>query len=237
VVDTYERGLRRTGRALGPVRDLDVFEEKARVYLATLPLEQQAGLDPLLAAWHDERVAAREAMLVYLDGNGYARFVARFARFLTSPGRGVATRPEGMPRVRDVVPQLIIARFKAVQVDGQGALAAGTIEELHALRIDCKKLRYALEFFSPVLGPGARLVIDEVKALQDHLGDLNDAHVAVELLRTFLEGAPADKEGVVAYLENRMAEGERLMRAFPAAWAEFNRPALEQSLLAAVSRL
>jgi hypothetical protein len=34
-----------------------------------------------------------------------------------------------------------------------------------------------------------------------------------------------------------MAEGERLMRAFPAAWAEFNRPALEQSLLAAVSRL
>jgi CHAD domain-containing protein len=237
VVDSYERGLRRTGRALGPVRDLDVFEDKARAYLATLSPENQSGLDPLLAAWHDERVVAREAMLVYLDGNGYARFVARFAGFLTSPGRGVATLPEGMPQVRGVVPGLLITRYKAVQVDGEGALAAGTIEELHALRIDCKKLRYALEFFTPVLRPEAQLVIDEVKVLQDHLGDLNDADVAVEILRTFLEEAASDKEGVVAYLDNRVAERERLMRAFPAVWAEFNRPELEQALLAAVSDL
>jgi CHAD domain-containing protein len=237
VVATHEKGLRRTGRALGPVRDLDVFEEKARAYLATLPPEQRNGLDTLLADWNDQRVAAREAMLVYLDGNGYARFVARFARFLTTPGRGAAAPLKDMPRVRDVVPQLILTRLKTAQVDGQGALAAGTIEKLHALRIDCKKLRYALEFFTPVLGPEAGPVIDEVRKLQDHLGDLNDAHIAVELLRTFLEGAPPDQEGVVAYRENRVAERERLMRAFPATWAKFNRPELEQSFVAAVSRL
>jgi CHAD domain-containing protein len=132
---------------------------------------------------------------------------------------------------------LIIARFRAVQVDGDSALAGGTIEELHALRIDCKKLRYALEFFAPVLGAEARVVIDEVKALQDHLGDLNDAQVAVELLSAFLEGTPAGKEGIGAYIQFCEAERERLIRSFPDAWAEFNRPALQQSLLAAVTDL
>jgi CHAD domain-containing protein len=222
VVEPYQKGLRRTGRALGPVRDLDVFEEKARAYLGTLPPEQRGGLDALLEAWHDERVAARETMLVYLDGNGYARFVARFAKFLTSPGRGAAALAEGMPRVRDVVPQLIMTRFKTVLVDGQNALAAGTIAELHALRIDCKKLRYALEFFTPVLGPEAGSVIEEIKRLQDHLGDLNDAHLAAGLLRAFQDERPGAQDGIAAYLASRVAEQDRLMRAFPAAWASLS---------------
>ena len=233
----FRKGLRRTGRALGPVRDLDVLKEKARAYLATLTPEQPGGLDPLLAAWRDQRAAAREAMLSYLDGNGYARFVARFARFVATPGRGAAAVPGGMPRVRDVIPELIMTRFRTVLGDGDSALAGGTIEELHALRIDCKKLRYALEFFTPVLGAEVRGVIGEVKTLQDHLGDLNDAQVAVELLSAFLEGTPAGAEGVRAYLRHCEGERKRLVRAFPAAWADFNRPALKELLLAAVAGL
>jgi CHAD domain-containing protein len=236
-VATYSKLLRRTGRALGPVRDLDVFEEKARIYLTALPPEQQSGLDTLLATWHDQRAAAREAMVAYLDGNEYARFVAQFGRFLTTAGREAALPPAQMPRVCAIVPQLILSRFRAVQSDGNDALAEGTIERLHALRIDCKALRYALEFFSPVLGRQAGSVIEEIKVLQDHLGDLNDAHIAAELLRSFLSSTLTEKEGIMAYLDDREAEYERLRRAFPAAWGNFNRPELEQSLVAAVSVL
>jgi CHAD domain-containing protein len=236
-VAIYSRLLRRTGRALGPVRDLDVFEEKARIYLAAAPPEQQSGLDTLLATWHDQRIAAREAMLAFLDGNEYARFVARFGRFLTTAGREAALPPDEMPRVCDIIPQLILSRFRAVQSDGNDAQEEGTIEQLHALRIDCKALRYALEFFSPVLGWQAGSVIDEVKVLQDHLGDLNDAHIAAELLRSFLPSMLTDEEGILAYLDDREAECERLRRTFPGAWAGFSRPELEQSLVAAVSVL
>jgi hypothetical protein len=45
------KGLRRTGRTLGAVRDLDVFYEKTRAYLDGLPEERAGDLDGLLVAW------------------------------------------------------------------------------------------------------------------------------------------------------------------------------------------
>jgi inorganic triphosphatase YgiF len=61
-IQPYLKGLRQIGRALGPVRDLDVFEDKAQQYLATLPTGQADVPDGLLAAWQIERVSAREQM-------------------------------------------------------------------------------------------------------------------------------------------------------------------------------
>ena len=49
--------------------------------------------------------------------------------------------------------------------------------ERHGLRIAAKKLRYSAEAFAPLLKTGPAL-IGRVKALQDGLGDLNDAVVA-----------------------------------------------------------
>ena len=51
VTKPVERGLRRTGRTLGAVRDLDVFHEKTQRYLATLPEAQRGDLEPLLDVW------------------------------------------------------------------------------------------------------------------------------------------------------------------------------------------
>ena len=54
VVKTHLKGLRATGRALGRVRDLDVFIEKAEAYRLTLAPEAQPGLDLLLEMWGRE---------------------------------------------------------------------------------------------------------------------------------------------------------------------------------------
>ena len=50
VLKTQLKGLRATGRALGHPRDMDVFMEKAHLYLNSLPEDQRAGLDPDRAA-------------------------------------------------------------------------------------------------------------------------------------------------------------------------------------------
>jgi CHAD domain-containing protein/uncharacterized protein YjbK len=238
-VKPYLKGLKRTGRALGPVRDLDVFEEKARRYLATLPLDQASALDDLLSNWHAERVSARQRMLAYLDSERYSRFVERFGQFLSTSGAGAMPRPVNGPTsflVRHIAPQLLYSRYEAVRAY-EPLLDSAPIDLLHALRIDFKRLRYVLEFFLPVLGPEAKMMIGEVKQMQDHLGDLNDADVAVQLLQGFLAGVQEGHQGVRAYLRDREDERTRLLESFPAAWARFTRPEVRRHLALAVAVL
>jgi len=239
----FVKGLRRTGRVLGAVRDLDVFWEKTRRYLDTLLPEQQSGLDPLRAVWEAECEEARERMLAYLDGDRYARFVERFGEFLQTPGAGalpvVLEGGEPLPhRLRHVVPAAVYQRLAAVWAYDEWVTGPDVpLARLHQLRIAAKGLRYTLEFFQEVLGPEAKSLIKEIKGLQDHLGDLQDAVVASNLLRDFLtwgtwghrdvEGkyvslptVPIVAPGVAAYLTARQVELQRLLDTFPDAWAQ-----------------
>ena len=69
--------------------------------------------------------------------------------------------------------------------------------KLHRLRIDCKKLRYLLEFFRDLYEPTEiGKVIGALKGLQDNLGDFNDLTVQQGAMERFAEelkaaGAPA----------------------------------------------
>ena len=58
---------------------------------------------------------------------------------------------------------------------------------LHELRIECKKLRYLLEFFSSLF-PADKMdiIISQLKKLQDNLGDFNDFYVQQINLREML---------------------------------------------------
>ncbi len=51
--------------------------------------------------------------------------------------------------------------------------------ELHRLRITCKRARYAVELFEPALGEGAKPIEKALIDVQDHLGALQDAVVAL----------------------------------------------------------
>lgn len=238
-VKPYIKGLKRTGRALGPVRDLDVLEQKARRYLATLPTCQVDALDGLLSSWCTERASARQRLLAYLDGERYGRFVERMDHFVSTEGAGVvpvSADGQASLRVRHTTPQLLYDRYEAVRAY-ESLLEAASIDLLHALRIDFKRLRYALEFFLPVLGHEAQITIGEVKRMQDHLGDLNDADVAVQLLQAFLATSGDGQEGARAYLRNREDERAQLLESFPAAWSHFTRPEVRRSLALAVAAL
>lgn len=242
------KGLRATGRALGRVRDLDVFMEKAQMYLETLPETDRQGLEPLLHAWADERDKDRQEMLTYLDSPGYAEFKQRFNRFLQTPGAGALPADPVTPdHVREVVPVLIYTRLAAVRAY-EPVLPNARIEQLHALRIEFKKLRYALEFFREVLGSSAKDVINDIKKMQDHLGDLNDADVATAILRQVLDGWDArqaerplaerqNPEAIVAYLAYRHAERHHLMVSFSESWDYFMRPEFRAALAEAVAVL
>ena len=250
VTASLVKGLRRIGRALGAVRDLDVFLEKAGAYLATLPEGERSSLDPLLASWQAKREEARRQLLALLDSPRYQSFCRAFDLFTATPGMGAANDEGAQPTptlLAHVAPMLIYQRLAEVRAFAP-LLAAAPVTLLHRLRIACKRLRYTLEFFEEALGSEVKEVIKEVVAMQDHLGSLQDTVIAADLLRGFLnewaerqksDGAvqQVDIHGVTQYLAVKQAEQFELLRAFPAAWQRLDNPRLRERLSRALSAL
>jgi CHAD domain-containing protein len=246
-IEPFGRDLRTVAGALGAVRDLDVFKEKAEHFMADHP---DADLTPLLDGWEQRYAKARRKFIATLDKGKYERFVARFHEFLITPGAGALPSDPGditAYQVRHVAPRLIYEHYEQVRAY-EAVTDDAPITTLHALRIDFKRLRYTLEFFEEVLGSQARQVINEIKTMQDHLGDLNDADVAETMLREFVDhhnqaysGVPLtmrpDISGVLAYAAAKDEEKRRLLDTFPKAWANFNRDKVRRDLALAVSVL
>jgi CHAD domain-containing protein len=238
--------LRAARQALGPVRDLDVFIENAQNYQR----KTGADLQLLLKTWQTEREAARHTMLAYLDSPAFETFKTDFEHFLGTSGSGVRRYDpqEPHPQVTwQAAPMLIYQRYSAV-LACEGLLAAANPEQLHDLRIRCKKFRYAVEFLREILGKPAAEVIGDLKAVQDHLGQLNDAHLAGELLsglmtkfeahhRSLPLGVRPELDGITAYLATLNNQRRQRTDTFPQAWTHFIRPEFRRALALAVSEL
>jgi CHAD domain-containing protein len=248
-LSAYNASLKRIAGSLGEVRDLDVFMDKAQKYAQKSP---DVDLAPLFAEWQKRLEIARERLMHRLDSREFARFNEEFHKFLTTPGKGARALPDPEDRepveARHVFPRMLYGLYEQVRVYDD-LVDSREVTTLHALRIELKRLRYALEFFEEILGPEGRAVIKEVKVLQDHLGDMNDAEVAVMILRDFVDeedrknsGKPRfmrqpDVSGVRQYMLAKQLEKDRLINTFPTAWAAFTREDVRRNLALAVSAL
>jgi CHAD domain-containing protein len=127
-------------------------------------------------------------------------------------------------------------------------LDTASIERLHQLRIEVKRLRYTIESLREVLGSEKKAVIRELIRLQDHLGDLNDADVACHVLGKYLDSWRArqvdlsfaerqDPEPVVAFLAAKQAERHHLLGEFGLRWERFMQSDFRKNLAWAVAVL
>jgi CHAD domain-containing protein len=241
------RGLRNTGRTLGRVRDLDVMLDKAQVYRKSLAEPEQRSLDILLTDWNEQRDRDRAHLLAFLDSEEYQTFKRKFNVFVNTPGMGVLpfNRDEPVPDlVKEIAPVLVYTRLGHVRAYAP-YLPGAPIERLHALRIEFKLFRYTVEFFREVFCGNVKEVIDLLKKVQDHLGDLNDADVVRIVLQEYLaklraqaaEGAETDLSGIDAYCTFRVNERDSLVASFSDVWAGFDRVAVRQMIAECVSIL
>lgn len=246
LVRDLEADLRKTGRTLGAARDLDVFNKTARQYLRSLPKQQRGDLDPLLASWKRQKQIAQRELIAYFDSPRYQRLVEKLGDFLATPGAGVANnKAEPAPaQVRHVLSSTIWARYEAVRAY-EIILPTAATSDLHALRIECKYLRYTLEFFQEVLGQGAPQVIRQVIAVQDHLGEIQDADVASRLLAEYLSKAfkeqalaitpaTADLDGVTRYFSHRLDQSRQMAATFSPLWKQIDSIKFRRRLAAVI---
>ena len=115
--------------------------------------------------------------------------------------------------------QLVSQRYARVKKRGRGISQLG-FEDLHRLRIQVKRLRYAIEFFLPLLEEKAAGTLEALVDLQDLLGQLNDDATAWSLLDTLaVEESSAQYQQAVGFLRGWCArDGEQCRNQLEAAW-------------------
>lgn len=213
--------LRWLGGVLGRIRDLDVLLGHLRAQAADLSTEEQDAVARLLRGLVEQRRRARRRMLDTFRGARYARLLATLAELIDGPPTaepvdvpGDAKRAAGTALLRAVrAPHRKLAKAAAALGDDP------TDEELHALRIRGKRLRYAAELAAPTVGgKRMRALIKATKEFQDILGDHQDTVVAEQELRRLIDEQDQPEVDVV-FVAGRLVEREQARRArCRAAW-------------------
>lgn len=236
----YLAELRDVGARLGAVRDLDVLIEILVTYGQHRGDRQRVGLEPLLTAWHTDREARRVELVEALGSERFAEFIRDYQAFVETPGLAAVAIPPHTPGlVRNRMPATIWEAYQAVWAF-DGVLETADLATLHQLRIAGKWLRYALEFVREPLEPAATALIGQVVALQDHLGDQHDLHVAGSLAREFAAStALTDVQArSIAKFVDHLDQGVlRLGRTFGPTWRPIAAPSYRRSLGRAIARL
>ena len=230
MVDTARRDFATLGAITGPTRDLDVYLEQRESYLERLPEVLRPGLNGFFADLAVRRRTEQQRLARGLRGKKTRAILAAWKRQLNAKTPQPAPRAE-VP-VIDLAGRIIHRRSKRVLRDGRALHSATPDAEVHRLRIQCKKLRYALEFFGSLYPEDdMALLVRQLKRLQDILGDFNDLSVQQQLLAATLtglrKGARVDL-GLAAALGGLMQslyqEQQALRDHFSEAFARFADP-------------
>lgn len=172
---SFRRDLRWIAATLGRVRDLDVHLLWLHEAIQRLPSASHQDLSIYETAVRHEHDRARKAMLKALGSRRYRRFIGRMDRFLTKGPARRPARPVARQPIREVAPRLILHRLGRVLRLGRTLHSGSSDEDLHRLRIQCKRLRYVSEFFVDLLGKPAGKLARRARRLQDALGLHQDA--------------------------------------------------------------
>jgi CHAD domain-containing protein/CYTH domain-containing protein len=188
------RQLRRLARGTNTSRDLEVHlawlvGQRDRVSEA-----EQPGVSWILGRLTEAKRRGWDEILRLdrrLFPKVHDRLVAQLSAFPTTirldgDDRGRSTAAVTARRVRAASRRL---RSRLLDIYGYSSEAA-----IHRARIAAKHLRYLLEPFAGRV-PGGDAVIDRLKALQDALGDVHDAHVFLAELR---ESLPAARDAALS---------------------------------------
>lgn len=221
----------------GPLRDLDVYLLERHSYYALLPRSLHHGLDTLYAMFAQQREAEQIAFAQYLRSRQYKHEITRLAALFSKPKR-LRQGPNATLPAHAYASQLIWARYRKVCKIASQIDASTPDDEVHALRIECKKLRYLMEFFGSVFpAPAFTNVLKPLKGLQDNLGLFNDYSVQQTSLHAAMfkladdRGAPnlqvAQSVGaLIAVLHNlQLKERAKVTKSF----MQFNSPQTQQT--------
>jgi CHAD domain-containing protein len=206
--DHLQAELKWLGQALGDVRDADVLLGHLRAEAADFAPEEREAVEELLQGLLSQRRGARRHMLAALRSTRYHALLTSLAE------AAVNAEPADLPDGKG--PALIGVIRKPHKKLVKAAEALGDEppdDDLHALRIRGKRLRYAAEMAAPVAKKKVKALVKATKGLQDILGDHQDAVIAEDRIRTLLDNMDDGIAVPVVFVAGRLVERERARKA------------------------
>jgi CHAD domain-containing protein len=225
----YKSEFSKLGQLTNPLRDLDVYLLKQDIYqdMLTPPLREH--IQPLFEHLHTLRSQAFQDVVGYLNSKTYRNFIKDWEAFLEIPPLASSSAPDAARPILVVAKERIYKHYRKASKIGAELLDDPDDERLHVLRIECKKLRYLLEFFASLF-PEEKIsyLTSQLKKLQDNLGDYNDLCVQIEYLLKMSEELPVKGSGSketllsIGYLVGRLEDGKKeIKNAFADAMRDF----------------
>ena len=165
-----QKKLKNLFHVLGKKRDLDVFSAFIRAKVDKLPVRLNHRTDE-----------AQKHIISVIHSRSYANFVILLEKLAN----------EKMIKNKDILKQTLL-RFqrvlKKIQKLASSIDSDANDKTLHKLRIAIKKLRYLCEFFEPFFNKNIctfSSLINQLKGIQDILGDHQDAITGLSMLSDY----------------------------------------------------
>jgi CHAD domain-containing protein len=219
-------------------RDLDVFLRKENTYMQQAPRRYRAALAEFFTKLKIQRSREQNKILRYLSADPYVRIKIYWLRsYRTKPLRLTAARFSAVG-VQQVAGEAILKRYgKICRLNRKLPVEQGD-EVMHRVRIGCKKLRYALEFFLPLFDQqSARSLIKKLRFLQDTLGEYNDLSLQQRRCTAYLNhqsprfAEAGIKRSAIRYVIRDMQKRKNELRVvFKEQFTEFCMPKMQQSM-------
>lgn len=210
--ETLRAELAWLGKLLGPVRDLDVLIGHVAEEAGALAGADVRAIGTIRGRLGRQRGTARRALLAAMSEPRYFQLLDSLAAAERAPaGPGSAS-----------LEQIAADAFERARKAKKALPPDPDDDELHAVRIEVKRARYAAELAEPVLGKAGDRLLRRAKVVQDVIGEHQDACVAEARIRELaVSGGASAALAAGRLIERQQARKQAARAALPEAWRAF----------------
>ena len=161
---------------------MDTFLLVQDAYRQRLPADSRSALQPFSAFLQQERREHYRTLVKTFETKRYRAVIREWETFVNRPEYDNSHTPA----VKEFVFERVVEKCRALASIEPDSLQHADSERLHRLRIECKKLRYLLDFFITALPElPVRDVLKQLKRVQRTLGRIQDISVQNVLIQQF----------------------------------------------------
>jgi CHAD domain-containing protein len=183
---TLRKEAKTLADALGHVRDADVVLARLQDNLSALTADDRQAAQEIVDRLQADRDAAHDRLLSALRDPGYAQLLEDMVSAAREP-----LFAGGTDRSSDSLLNIAEKAFAKLKATVESFATEPSSSDLHRVRILTKRARYVTETLIPAAGTDAARFAKRASALQDVLGELQDATVAGDWLKGVAESTPA----------------------------------------------
>lgn len=230
--------IRKLTRALGQARDADV-----QLALLSKILDQisdrkfKPGISRLIIRLDQQRLRMQKKVDLALDELKKSKVIEEIQTRFLPYGEAYPGEMTASPALYELSYQNVNERLNEFLSFEVYLRQPEYKEELHAMRIAAKRLRYTMEIFAGLYNDNLKNPLRAIRKTQELLGDIHDCDVWIQFIPVFTmneqnriqkfygnsRALSRLKPGLDYFLKNRIIERDRLFKAFLHEWSKWRK--------------